>query len=47
VIDGLPAGATLRYYVEARAADRVGTTTFSPATAELGALTYKVPTSRR
>jgi hypothetical protein len=38
-------GADVRYYVEARALARVGTTTFSPAHAESAALVYRLPTT--
>jgi hypothetical protein len=39
-----PAGTEVHYYVEVRAPASVGTTTFYPAKAEFGALTYKVAT---
>ncbi|MCZ6676387.1 MAG: CotH kinase family protein, partial [Candidatus Poribacteria bacterium] len=41
-IPPVPAGTEVRYYVEARAVESHGTTTFSPARAEFGALTYRV-----
>jgi hypothetical protein len=41
-IPAAPAGADVYYYVEARAARSIGTTTFSPARTEMGALHYRV-----
>ncbi len=41
-IPATPAGTEVRYYIEARTLESNGTTTFSPAKAEFGALTYRV-----
>ena len=41
-IPPFPAGKKVRYYVEGRAVNSHDTTTFSPAKAEFGALTYRV-----
>jgi hypothetical protein len=41
-IPTFPAATKVYYYVEARAVESNGTTAFSPAKAELGALTYRV-----
>ena len=41
-IPDFPAGTTVHYYVEANAVETHGTTTFSPARAELGAAEYRV-----
>lgn len=41
-IPPMPAGKKVSYYVEARAVETAGTTVFSPAKAELGALSYKI-----
>ena len=41
-IPAFPAGTTVYYYVEANAVETHGTTTFSPAHAELGAAQYRV-----
>ena len=43
-IPAFPVGTKVHYYVEARSVTSVGTTTFSPAKAEFGALTYQVIT---
>jgi len=45
-IPAAPAGADVYYYVEARAARSIGTTTFSPARTEMGALHYRVEVTR-
>lgn len=41
-IPAAPAGTSVRYYVEARTVESNGTTVFSPAKTEFGALTYRV-----
>lgn len=41
-IPAAPAGADVYYYVEARSAQSIGTTTFNPARTEMGALHYRV-----
>jgi hypothetical protein len=41
-IPAAPAGTEVSYYVEARAAESIGTTTFNPAGTELRALHYRV-----
>ena len=41
-IPATPAGTSVRYYIEARTVESSGTTTFSPAKTEFGALTYRV-----
>ena len=41
-IPAFPAGTTVYYYIEANAVKTHGTTTFSPARAELGAAEYRV-----
>ena len=38
----MPAGTTIRYYVEARAEEKLGTTTFFPARAEQSSLTHQI-----
>lgn len=38
----VPAGSTIRYYVEARAEEKLGTTTFFPARAEHSSLTHQL-----
>ena len=43
-IPPFPAGTQVHYYVEARSPASVGTTTFFPPRAELGAATYRVAT---
>ena len=42
VIAGAPGRCEMRYYVEARADESIGTTTFMPAEAEMGAVRYTV-----
>ena len=41
-IPATPAGTKVRYYIEARTVESNGTTIFSPAKTEFGALTYRV-----
>lgn len=41
-IPATPAGTSVRYYIEARTVESNGTTAFSPAKAEFGALAYRV-----
>ena len=41
-IPAAPAGTAVRYYVEARTLEANGATVFSPAKAEMGALSYRV-----
>ena len=42
VIAGAPGRCEVRYYVEARADESLGTTAFMPAEAEMGAYRYEV-----
>ena len=44
-IPAFPAGEKIRYYVEARSAERGGATTFFPARTEFAPLTYRVAAS--